>query len=158
MTVRQIQRLLAHYPFPDDDPAESAEEPRDATSDDSDADGGDEQDEAADDGSPTAADAAAPTSGSPGRAPETVDEFCSMLWNDDGTFRIHVAADADTGLIIERAMREAPRSALPQWPSGRDVARCPARNRTWFPRCRDRPGQATPIHDQPVPRQRRHDL
>jgi hypothetical protein len=123
MTVRQIQRLLAHYPFPEDDPAESETgEPRDATSEDD--FGADEQDEA-----DRHADAAAPTSGSPVRAPETVEDFCSMLWNDDGTFQIHVAADAETGLTRHSPTRSAINSCVTERSCRRGArtdSRCPS--------------------------------
>ncbi len=123
-TVRQIQRLLATYPFPadevaadhrDGDATTSAEDtsPDDASHTDDTASTG----ETLADGTTSSGDATGDDT--PGDQPaganavdgrtsrSTIDEYCSIGWDDGGRFRMSVRADADLGLIIEAALRES---------------------------------------------------
>jgi hypothetical protein len=120
-TVRQIQRLLATYPFPDDelaaehrdggeagssDNTSSATSLDDASSEHTTSPDGALDGEAPEDDSPSSDTASADAAdGRPSRS--SIDEYCSMGWDDDGRFRMSVRADADLGLIIEAALRES---------------------------------------------------
>lgn len=105
-TVRQIQRLLATYPFPDD---ESADEHRDGgettVPDDTSGDDNPGDDNPGDDSPGDDSASADAVDGRPSRS--SIDEYCSIGWDDDGRFRMSVRADADLGLIIEAALRES---------------------------------------------------
>jgi hypothetical protein len=122
MTVRQLRRLLATYPFPDadrdgaDDGAGSADDDGErVTSTEPDCDLA-ADDDGADDGS--AADGDTSDCGVRGTADGSsahdtttsasgADEWCSWWWDDDGSLRFSGHADGDTGAIIVAAITEA---------------------------------------------------
>jgi hypothetical protein len=121
-TVRQIQRLLATYPFPDEFVDESRDGDETTSPDDASAsisphaaaspDHGDSPDDtsltgnAHGDGT-TSSDDGRGDDGSGGDTAtadaanerSTIDEYCSIGWDDDGRFRLSVRADADLGQI-----------------------------------------------------------
>ena len=123
-TVRQIERLLATYPFPDDTTAsvdEAAADDEAATDDpspgdrssdhtpspDGDTSTGDTQPGDTPTGDTPTGDTPTGGAGHGRTSRSSIDEYCSMGWDDDGRFRMSVRADADLGLIIEAALRES---------------------------------------------------
>jgi hypothetical protein len=119
MTVRQIQRTLARYPFPSDDT--TAADPEDSTAGDPVADDPAVDDPAVDDAT-AGNDESGGGSGDTGDTGDSVgstsigggsgsaredEEFCSVQWGDDGMLRLGVRCDDDHGKVIEAALCEA---------------------------------------------------
>lgn len=100
MTVPQLQRVLAKYPFPDVDA-----EGRDVATDCVDASGtGDPRPDTDTESQSSlpAGDAAAPHEADVG-----FEETCSLFQLDDGTFRLSAHLDADTGRTVRAGLNEA---------------------------------------------------
>lgn len=113
LTVSQIRRTLGRYPFPTDDPVApdqigGDERPADEErSDDTGADANEACEGACEgaDGNtgPNPDDHATGATTAPARP----DEYCSLLWGDDGMLRLSARCDDETGRIIEAALAEA---------------------------------------------------
>jgi hypothetical protein len=118
MTVTQLRRVLARYPFPDianpdTDPVDT--DPADESGDTAIGDNtGDMTSSDDPDGETTAGDDA--TTGDPdgsdaGRREQQFesepDGHCEFHWDDTGRFHLHVDTDGETGAIIETALTEA---------------------------------------------------
>jgi hypothetical protein len=116
MTVTQLRRTLARYPFPHipnpDTPNDGDQADGEAVNDAAAADDGREAVDDAGPGDDTPTDAAANEpdgdDGLQGRPVEfEPDGTCGFHWDDNGRFHLHVDTDADTGAIIETALTEA---------------------------------------------------
>ena len=124
LTVSQLRRTLGQYPFPvvpkpvdagaivdaSDGEREGAESGEDASCDDCE---GSHDCDGSDDGESTTGDAeidrgtgegAGPPDSGAARRP---DEWMWFGWGDDGRFRLHLEVDADTGLLVEQALKES---------------------------------------------------
>lgn len=136
LTVSQLRRLLAQYPFPlipepadhadpdgvptvdgvptgDDDRLRSGEgrdDDPDSATDASGADHANSTDASGTDDLDSATDEADARPGHDASADDIVGTRRESLWfgwDDDGRFRLSLEADADTGLLLEQALREA---------------------------------------------------
>jgi Domain of unknown function (DUF222)/HNH endonuclease len=115
MTVRQIQRTLARYPFPSDETTDATDAPDDSAASDRAVDDPAAHDHAANDDASIGSDSGDSSSavhstsvgrGGSGSARDDA-EFCSVQWGDDGMFRLGVRCDDDHGKVIEAALCEA---------------------------------------------------
>jgi hypothetical protein len=98
LTVSQLRCTLAQYPFP------VAGDPDDPSQDD----GSEAADDTADDDPSSRDDGGGNDGDTDGRASdEPRDEWVWFGWGDDGRFRMRLETEADTGLVIEQAMRES---------------------------------------------------
>jgi hypothetical protein len=110
LTVGQLRRTLARYPFPDiptpDDTGSTPDDAGDSTGSDSPASGTDAAPTAGPTPAPSGTDDPAPDGeGEPGGSAST-----GRLWwgvGDDGVFRLQLETDPLTGMTIDAALREA---------------------------------------------------
>jgi hypothetical protein len=114
LTVTQLRRTLAQYPFPDIPPTNGdAAADTDHDGNATDAPSGDPDADRGDDRRPDPDEPAQPAGGAddpdPGRHPHGSMATGRVWWGvgDDGVFRLHVESDQLAGMTIDAALREA---------------------------------------------------